>query len=743
MAYKTGTVTSPEALRTAISSFAIRTLGNFDDLFGGALGLSAFGGNSVLGLKHRGTGAVYLFDLVSGLNMNNQTAEHVLLGQLMDRADGAATYNPDRYFAQEGLTLFPLPPPGPDLVLSGTTYSDTISWSGGWQYEGAVNLTQFDAQVIDANGPFSGARPGQALVLKTDVVVNGVTFSNHVFEALNVETVEGSLGLPHDLLPDPAYSQRITGPYLGSYNDNGQNTTGAVIPNGSGVSSDFLLSNFSARDPQLLADTAFNDYSSSMWGESVSPAQISDGFFPRSGRLNFTSGVNYTFYGSAEVGDEHFHMVLQTVGSDRVSHWWMGRLAGDADFLSTGLNPTGMFLGTTGPHTDEHGVDSHQYPFSYQGANEAYKNPSVVLAHFSEDGVGDTIQQTSGGRLGYGPLGANHIRKYGPNDDSSLLLQSKRYSIQAGFNSFQGGEAVGMTGARARTFYPLRPIETEAGKGFDEFYISPWTPVESVLYSLPASLDRRPVKAEDPVQVSSEIVSSATPANSTISLNADGWAEMNCGLNNDPYLNFWRRDGLDGLAHVIDATYDRISVRCRLKTPPVGGIETTGYAGVFQIFLSTVENTGFSGNAFSYTYPVTFTDGTWHTFEIIPTAALWVDGHTLNGFRVDPFQYTSPPTTGAVIEFDYVAIGQTELQRKSEYANSNGAYAIHLGQFPGVSRITMNLKQTGLDAKDSSVVLEDGHFDTIPVVKRGAVGELQRPLNPTGSSGLAGYVYER
>ena len=367
MAYKTGTVTSPEGLRTAISSFAIRTLGNFDDLLGGALGRSVFGGNSVLGLKHRGTGAAYLFDFVEGLNMNNQVTEHVLLGQLMDRADGAATYNPDRYFAQEGITLFPLTPAGPDVVVSGTTYSDTISWSGGGQYDGNFDVTLFDAQVIDGGGPFSGARPGQALILKTDAVIGGVTYSNHVYEIVVVRAVEGALGLPHDSLPDPAYSQEVVGTYLGSYNDNGQNAIGGGLPDGSGVSSDFLLSSFSARDPELLADTAFNDYSSSMWGGAIPAAQIPGGFFPRSGRLNFTSGVNYTFYGSADIGNEHFHMVLQTVGSDKVSHWWMGRLAGDADFLSTGLNPTGMFLGTTGPHTDEHEVDSYQYPFSYRG----------------------------------------------------------------------------------------------------------------------------------------------------------------------------------------------------------------------------------------------------------------------------------------------------------------------------------------------------------------------------------------
>ena len=55
----------------------------------------------------------------------------------------------------------------------------------------------------------------------------------------------------------------------------------------------------------------------------------------------------------------------------------------------------------------------------------------------------------------------------------------------------------------------------------------------------------------------------------------------------------------------------------------------------------------------------------------------------------------------------------------------------------------MNLQETGSDAKDSSVVLEAGHFDTFPVLKRGAVGGPQRPLTPSSNSGLAGYVYKR
>jgi len=732
MAYTTGTATSPEGLRTAISSFAIRTLGNFDDLFGGALGLSAFGGNSVLGLKHRGTRAAYLFDIIPGLDMNNLSTEHVLLGQLLGEAAGSSTYDANLYFGQEGETLIPLDANG------------TVAWTtaNGQPVEGSsdlFDLTTFVAQVPDGDGPFSGAQIGQALILKTSVVISSVTYSNHVFEILSVSAVEGSAGLNHATLPDPAYSQEIVGTYLGSYNENGTNNVG-VVPDGSGVASDFLLSNFSARDQDLLADTAFHKYSSSMWGSGIQVTDLPGGFFPRSGRLNFTSGVDYTFYGSAEIGNEHFHMVLQTVGSDKVSHWWMGRLAGDADSLSTGLNPTGMFLGTTGPHTDEQGVDSYQYPFSYQGANEAYKNPSILIARFSEDGLEDTIQQTSGGRSGYGPLGTNHIRKYGPNDNSSQFLQSKRYSIQAGFNSFQGGEAVGMTGARARTFYPLRPIETEAGKGFDEFYISPWTPVESVLYSLPMPTARASIQTEDAI-LEAEDIANLVAATGGTALASSGWAEQQFS-GADPQTHFWRANGADGLAHAANATYDRIEFRVRQKILSVGGTANSGGNG--QIFITTSTATSYAdpGNSMLFDHPASFDEGEWTTYSIDPSAmANWTG--TITGLRVDLRHYNPAPTTSMRLEWDYISVGQTRLQRNSLYANSNGAYAIHLGQFPGVSRITMNLKQTGLDAKDSSVILEDGHFDTIPVVKRGFVNELQRPLNPTGSSGLAGYVYKR
>ena len=736
MAFKTGTATSPDELRTAISSFAIRTLGNFDDLFGGELGLSSFGGNSVLGLKHRSTGAAYLFDVVDGLDMNNLEEEHVLVGQLLDEAAGSATFDANLYFGKEGDTLLPLDATG------------TISWSTTLAQTRAgstdlFDLTVFDAQVPGGDGPFTGAQVGQALVIKGDHVIDSVTYSRHVFEVLAVSNVEGSAGLAHATLAFPAYSQEITSYYLGSYNDNGTNTTAGLVPDGSGVASDLLLSTFSARDPELLADTEFHDFSSAMWGLGSRATDLARGWYARSGRLNFTSGVNYSFYGNSEVGDEYFHMVLQTEGNDKVSHWWMGRLTGDADFLRTGLNATGMFLGTSGPHTDEQGVDTYKYPFSYEASNVAFKNPSTLVAAFSSDGADDTVANQGGGRFGRGPMGTTfHRNDYGENEDRFLYLRAERYAIQAGFNGFQGGSAIGMMGARARTNYPLRPIETDSANGFDEFYISPWSPVEATVYASPMPQYRRTTQTEDPYMIPSEIA--AAPSHTgTLATNADGWAEWTPGASADPQITFWGANGADGLSMTMDKDNDKIEFRCRLVSPAVGGTAAANYDA--EVYFSTVENPNFGGgNYHAFDHPASFTNGEWTTFRVDPTAAAgWVTGDTLNGFRMDLFRYTVAPTTGAVVEFDYLALGQTEIQRNSLFSSSIGAYAIHLGQFPGVNRITMNLQQTGFDAKDSSVALEAGHFDTFPVIKRGAIGEFQRPLTLNGTSGLAGYTYKR
>jgi len=666
--------------------------------------------------------------------MNNFASEHVLLGQLLTSATGALTYDANRYFGQEGDELIEL---SGDAAISWTTLTgQTIAGASG-----LFNLTTFTADVTEGQGPLTLAEPGRALVLKQDYVISGVTYSQHVFEIVSTSVVDGSTdGLPHPSLPAPAFQQTLVAIYVGSYNNSGTNDTGATIPNtASRVPEDLLLSNFNAREAELLSLTSFNDFSSSMWGEKVSAEYIREGYFPRSGRLNFTSGVNYEFYGSPEVGNEHFHMILQTEGDLKRSHWWMGRLSNDAEYLATDKNSTGMFLGTSGPHTDEQGVDTYQYPFAYRAANEVYKNPCTVTAAITNDGLVSTVRQKDGGRLGYGPTGANHQRKYGPNETKNLFLQSQAYSIQSGFNSFEGSEALSMTGARSRTFFPLRVGNPSAFGFYSDYHISPWAPVEAVLHGLPMPTARASIQTEDAILEAEGIANLVTATGGT-ALAASGWAEQQfSGV--DPQTHFWRANGADGLAHAANATYDRIEFRVRLKTPAVGG--TLASSGQGQIFITNTANTSFgaAGNSMLLPHPASFAAGEWTTYSIDPSAmAGWAT--TITGLRVDMFHYGSAPTTGMRLEWDYISVGQTRLQRNSMYAYNNGGYAIHLGQFPGVGRITLF---TGIASfePDSAIVTEAGNFDSAPVTIRGTAAQYQRPLDPTDHSGLAGYVYER
>ena len=213
----------------------------------------------------------------------------------------------------------------------------------------------------------------------------------------------------------------------------------------------------------------------------------------------------------------------------------------------------------------------------------------------------------------------------------------------------------------------------------------------------------------------------------------------------DPQIHFFSENGGDGTSHIIDRANDRVEFLCRLKTPASGGGQIPDYVDKAQLFFTTVENPGWgtSGNTQVINYPFSFLTGAWTIFSFPVTAANFVTGHTLNGARLDPIQYSSAPTIGLKLEFAYFSIGLTEVMRNSRYCESHGAYAINIGQMPGVNRITMNKKPITGPATNSSVRFEDGHFDAVPVVKRGSVLEDQRPLGMYNSSGLAGYVYER
>ena len=91
-----------------------------------------------------------------------------------------------------------------------------------------------------------------------------------------------------------------------------------------------------------------------------------------------------------------------------------------------------------------------------------------------------------------------------------------------------------------------------------------------------------------------------------------------------------------------------------------------------------------------------------------------------------------------------MAVGETQLARNARYSVTGGAYALYLGQIPGVNRLTLNLPFAGVDT-NSLVTLESGTYQTFPAVRQGsfAAGDKQRPLDPTVNSGIAGYVYKR
>ena len=721
MPYASGTAKSADELRSAIKGFATRTLGTYDDLFEGGLGLSSFGTSnySVLGLRHRNSQAVYLFDVVVGNSMYNASTEHVLLGQLLTTVQGAATIDFDAYIDGEGATVSS---PGVTCTLAWTISSAATTLEPA-VYAFTATMTGGDI------GALSTLENGQAIVLKAGNV-------RHIMEIFTLSNDEGS----------GTYTQTASAYYRGSYNvsskDNSVASPGSFTAPAasSGDQDDFLTTSFSAIGRDLLTNTEFGAFSTNMWAQTLSSTQIAQGWYPRSGRLNFTSGVNYDFFGDTTTGNDYMHMHLQTEGANKGSHWWMGRTSGEAPFLTTSTNASGMFLGTSGPYTDAQGVDEYQYPFSYQAANEAYRNPCVVITPITDDGANSTIQHQSGGRGGYGPTGTNHINKYGPNETVYQFLSSTQYSIQTGFNSFEGGEALGMMGARGRTYYPLRPKPTGTLAVFNpnhnRHYISPWSPVETVLYTSPMPAD---VTQTDPHRTPTQIAAAPTHTG-TLALNADGWAEWAPGTSADPQIHFWDDDATSfSYTAQSDNDYDRIEFRCRLKTAATGGTANSGG----EVFFAVGGGSFNADKRIAFAHPTSFTNGEWTTFSINPDShALWTG--TITALRIDLLSYSSAPSSGAVIEWDYVAVGETQLARNARYSVTGGAYALYLGQIPGVNRLTLNYPFAGgaIDT-NSLVTLESGTYQTFPAVRLGTSGDKQRPLDPTVNSGIAGYVYKR
>jgi hypothetical protein len=726
MPYATGTATSIEQFKRAMRSFAVRTLGNFSDPFEGSYGVSPFPDSSgTVAFQHKDTGATYLFDFINGLSMNNLSSETVIVGQLLDTLQGRYVTNYQSfYISDESVSM---------RTLLGTLTATLSVVNGVSTYSGSV--------VHAAGSALLNVSVGSALIFKENATVR------HILEVTVVDST----------------AQTFTAIYKGSYNlTTGSTDQDAVFTLPSTYSGTYASGLFRPTALQRPEQTPIGSFSSNLWnGDELTPVQIAEGWLPRSGRLDFNAGVEYEFYGDASSGNEYFHMVLNTKGDYQEyekprSHWWMGRVSGNAAVLQGSAIPSGLFLGTTGPHTDAYDSDTYQYPFSYSDAGECWKNPCIMTAAISDSGT-NSFKEVAGGRNAYGPTGASHDNQYGPGTGATRTLASTRYSIQAGLNDFTGGHSYGMRGARGRTYYPLRPGPVDVGfvslAQAKPYYISPFAKTHAILTQLPRPevVQTRSVAiSPDPQFYGPDMfASTGTDAlgfprantssfGSTMSL--ENGLLVLTGTANDSGLMIGNNDSSIGMLHTPIADYDRVEVRLRLRRDATPSANWEGKMYWTALSWSSGAQRFNEQTQITLPEPAGFRDGKWVTLSYNPTThPNWLDnrgGGPIFHVRFD-FINTSSPSVQPILEIDYVTVGETRLQRNSRYGYHKASYMM-LGEFPGVWRGTESSGQITTEA-----TLGEDTYVYRPVYKKLIVGGKQRSLKIDGHSGWASYVYKR
>ncbi len=351
MQYASGTVFAYGDLRTAMRTFATRTLGTFEDLFEGELGVSIVSPSTreTIGLRHIATGATYLFDFVdSESHFFGNEGEYTIVGQLLD------IFQPDTSPDYESIVS---PDTNIGQIIDGPfDASDTTTIT---LLDGVYTLTDTTATASSSlDGIFQGLKVGHGILVEDNV-------DSNIIHVLSVETV--------DSLGEVATAVQV-GAYLVSTGLETSATLAVHNPNQDKI----RVVRFDVELDQPAVDSSFGNLPSSMWEEEITLSDVQDGYFPRSGRHNFDEGVSYWFYG--DTGDEdYFHMVLKCESSGIFTHWWMGRLTGGSPAINTDQGSAGMFLGTSGPYTDSGGLDTYQYPFQFGTATSAALNPSIVV----------------------------------------------------------------------------------------------------------------------------------------------------------------------------------------------------------------------------------------------------------------------------------------------------------------------------------------------------------------------------
>lgn len=720
MAYKTGYAKSPDQLYEAIRNFAVNTVGGFTDPFDGNRGLSSFlssgatGANvfSTFALQHSDTGAMYLFDFVPGNFMNNEATEHVLVGQLLDEPSGSLVINYENYVDSN------LQEPQSDCTWTLTELSGVYTFTASMTTNGL--------------GALSTVEEGYALVL----IDQGTPTLRHLFQIETASVAEGTL----------PYDQTLTCTYLGSYDEvtSVTSSTPPALPaNGSGDQDDFLLSDFSAYDTELLVQTRFGEFQSNMWGEVLSQDDIRAGWLPRSGRLDFTTtlGVQYHFYGGPTVGDHYFHMVLYS-SAGGASHWWMGRVSAVGGPATYPDSNAGVFLATTGPHTDEYGTDTFQYAMDFKGQDRTWKNPSVMLTPYVNAASSTTaIPLVDGGYLGVGPTGASHKNEYGPTKVYRKTLESTRYSIQNGLNGFEGTVEWNMDGGRGRTRYPLRPASPNGDDVLENksHYINPFSGVSAIAYqSTTPEFYTTPNSGGNsvPFWYLDDVANNWTTTGCALSTNA-GYTRCtnsatNATLVSDQFASF-----------SAQGNRDVIEMRLRL----VSGDASTWVGRLLARDLNV--STTYDFNYFQSPdwavrpEPAGLSNNEWVTVQwVVGNDVDYWQGNTFDQIRFDLFSGTGSDSVVFDIEYVTFMVTKEQIEGMNGSSGSHSNY-LYLGEVPGVFRGTA--LGVGSEAFSDAVALGDDVFDGRPVRKAGAVGDRERPphLEERENSGLSSYIYKR
>lgn len=724
MAYKSGTAFTPDQFVDAFLNFAVNDVARFNDPFRGSRGLSSFQESgtdvfSTFAIEHNDSGALFLFDIVKGELANNNVGEYVLFGQLLDSPGGSFTINYDRFF---------------DVYMTAPSVNCT------WTMTESAGVYTFIASMTGGEGALTSLQDGFTLVL----IDQTTSTLRHIFDITTASVAEGTI----------PFTQTLTCSYVGSLDVN----TGVVTSTppsmpASGNQTNFLFSDFDTYETNELFQTRFGEFQGSMWNSVIEPYELKEGWFPRSGRISFTGGLDYEFFGGPEVGEEYFHMVLKS--GTHNSHWWMGRTSSVGGPVTVDGSNAGVFLATTGPHTDAQGKDTFQYAMDFQNMDEVWKNPCVLLTPYENASTSElAIPMLNGGRANLGPFGVSHRNQYGPTKLTRKSLETTRYSIQTGLNGFEGGPSWDMDGARGRTIYPLRPGGS-VPLNYDPSYIYPFTETSAIAHN-----------SDYPETFSSvfrfwyldEISTNWTAANSSLTYETNpannGYGYVKWTFSNiDPYIV---SNQFTPLVTNSGSVWDMVEIKFRLVSGPA-----SAWLGQFWA-RNYPTDTGWPFSASTSAYAVAsapdgLADNEWVTAKWIvgQDDPLWYDrgnltARTFNQIRFDLFGGDASATE---VHIEYIAFAAS---KEALDARFGATYCHYLGQVPGVYRGTLQAatdevynqgqsNQFTVNTRYVTTRVGDSNYSTFPVRVEGAVGDRAKPphLADRENSGDACYVYKR